>query len=48
VTGEMSERYVRDENNLHPSEIPLYKGNSSDDGRDEGFFQIDNINQGTP
>ena len=48
MTGEMSEGYVRDENDLHPSEMPLYKGNSCDDGRDEGFFQIDNINQGTP
>ena len=34
MTGEMKERYGRDKNNLHRSEMPFYKGDSSDDGRD--------------
>jgi hypothetical protein len=35
VTGEMKERYGRDENDLSHADSPLYKGNSSDEGRDE-------------
>jgi len=38
VTGEMKERYGRDENDLHRAQTPLYKGVSNDDGRDEGFL----------
>ena len=36
----MGERYVRDF--FHPShaQTPLYKGDSSDDVRDEGFFEL--------
>ncbi len=34
----MSERYVRDKNNLSHGEAPLSKGDSNDDGRDEGFL----------
>ena len=36
VTGEMKERNGRDENNLSHAETSLYKGDSSDYGRDEG------------
>jgi len=36
----MCEGYVRDKIDLSHAEIPLYKGNSSDDGRDEGFFIV--------
>jgi len=35
VTGEMRERYGRDENDLSRAQSPLYKGNPSDYGRDE-------------
>jgi hypothetical protein len=35
---EIWERYGRDEKNLHHTESPLYKGDTSGDGRDEGFF----------
>jgi hypothetical protein len=38
VTGGMRERYGRDKNNLSHAGIPLYKGFSNDDGRDEGFY----------
>ena len=37
VMGEMSERYVRDENDPSHAQIPLYKGDSSDYVRDERF-----------
>jgi len=35
---EIWERYGRDKKNLHHIESPLYKGDTSDYGRDEGFF----------
>ena len=38
VTGEIRERYGRDENNPSRAQTPLYKGYPSDDGRDEGIF----------
>jgi hypothetical protein len=38
VTGGIRERYGRDKNNLSRAGTALYKGNSSDDGRDEGFY----------
>ena len=38
VMGEMKERYGRDENDLSHAEIPLYKGNPSDYGRDERIY----------
>jgi len=38
VTGEIRERYGRDENNPSRAQTPLYKGDSSDYGRDEGKF----------
>jgi hypothetical protein len=38
VTGEMKERNERDKNNLHRAGTSFYKGDSSDDGRDEYIF----------
>ena len=38
VTGEMKERYGRDENDLSHAEPPFYKGDSEDNGRDERIF----------
>jgi hypothetical protein len=35
----MKERNGRDKNNLHRAESPLYKGDSSDDGRDGDIFR---------
>ena len=35
VTGEMKERYGRDENNLSRTQTPLNKDDSIDYGRDE-------------
>ena len=40
VTGEMKERNGRDENDLSRAQIPLYKGDSDDYGRDERFFAL--------
>jgi hypothetical protein len=37
---ETKERYGRDKNNLHRAELPLYKGDSSDDGRDGEIFRL--------
>ena len=39
-TGEIRERYGRDENDLSHVETTLYKGDSEDDGRDERFFEL--------
>ena len=38
VTGEIREGYVRDKKNLSRAETPIYKGISSDDGRDGDVF----------
>ena len=38
VTGEIREGYVRDKKNLSRAETPIYKGISSDDGRDGDIF----------
>ena len=38
VTGEIRERYGRDEKDLSHVEPPFYKGNSSNDGRDGDVF----------
>ena len=38
VTEEKKERNGRDENNLSYAKNPFYKGDSSDDGRDERFL----------
>ena len=43
VTGEIRERYGRDENNPSRAQTPLYKGYPSDDGRDEGFYRFMHI-----
>ena len=40
MTGEIREGYGRDENNLSRAETPFYKGDSSDDGRDEAIFAM--------
>jgi len=40
VTGEIRERYGRDENNPSRAQTPLYKGYPSDDGRDEGILSL--------
>ena len=40
VTGEMKERYGRDENDLSHAETPFYKGDSEDNGRDERIFEF--------
>ena len=37
VTGEIRERYGRDENDLSRPQTPLYKGDSDNYGRDENF-----------